>query len=214
MYKSVDVSVVILNQNQGVFLERCIRSCLAQTLPGRFHEVLVVDIGSKDYSREVIHSYGRRVVPVFLESDRNLTEAASAGLKRTNNARYVVLVRSQDFLADYMILFQSIWLFQNHDHDGISVDYWMVDPETDTKVKRMSAPQFPCPYGIMYRKEVFVREGLYESSGRHWTLDQLQEQLTKKYRIGHLDIPFYRLRQDLKDPARHTSNWSREEIHQ
>ena len=47
---ATDVSIVITNRNQGTLLERCIRSCLAQTFPGRFHQVLVVDAGSQDFS--------------------------------------------------------------------------------------------------------------------------------------------------------------------
>ena len=201
-YRTVDVSIVIVNQNQGVFLERCIRSCLAQTFPGRFHEVFVVDAASTDFSREVIQSYGRKIQPVFLEQPAGIEEAIASGLRRTNNSRYVLTVRAQDFLADYMILFQSIWLFQNHDHEGVYADYWMVERETDTKLHRVSGKDFPCFYGTMYRKEALVKEGLYQPSAARWEPQALQEQLASKHRIGHLTIPFYRYQQDEKVTAR------------
>jgi len=188
---SIDVCVVITNQNQGTLLERCIRSCVGQTFPGRFHEVLVADAGSQDFSREVIQAYGSRVVPILLDPPGSLEEAAAAALKRAD-ARYVVQMRSQDFISDYMILFQAVWLYQNHEHDGVCVDYWMVEPDSDYKVKRVSALETPCPYGTMYRKEVLVKEGLYEPARNRWDAENLQKGLAKKYRIGHIPIPFYR----------------------
>lgn len=178
-----------------MFLERSIRSCLAQTFPGRFHEVVVVDAGSNDFSKEVIKGYGNRIVPVLVDGSSSLDEAASIGIKRSS-ARYVVLVRGQDFISDYMILFQAVWLYQNPAHEGVSVDYCLVAPGSDTKVARVAGTEFQSVYGTMYRKEVFVREGLYETRDERWVLESLQAQLAKKYCIGHIPIPFYRFQQE------------------
>jgi len=142
MHSAVDVGILITNLNQGALLERSIRSCLAQTFPGRFHEVLVVDAGSTDFSREVIQGYGNQVVPVLLEPASSLAEAVRAGIKRAKG-RYVVHVRAQDFISDYMILFQAIWLYQNPDYAGVSVDYCLVEPGSDSKIRRMSAVESP-----------------------------------------------------------------------
>ena len=195
-YSSVDVSIVIMNHNQGVFLERCIRSCLAQTFPGRFHQVLVVDAASRDFSREVIHSYDKQVIPVLLEEPSSgLDEAAAAGIRRANG-RFLVHVRAQDFLSDYMILFQTVWLYQNQEHDGVSVDSWVVDQRSDAKIKRVSGPDHASPYGAMYRKEVFIKEGAYEPKPHGWFAEGCDRRLVEKYRIGHLPIPFYRYQQE------------------
>lgn len=194
-FRAVDAALVVLSQNQGVFLERCIRSCLAQTFPGRFHEVIAADAGSTDFSREVIQGYGRRITSIFLDPQSTLEDAAAAGIRKATNARYVLLVRAQDFLADYPVLFQCIWLFQNHDCEGVRPDYWLVDPDTDTKLHRVSGLEFASPFGVMLRKEVFVREGLYEiSARRHPHL--LQADWMGKYPLGHISIPFYRYHQD------------------
>ena len=194
MENAVDVCIVITNQNQGLFLERCIRSCLAQTFPGRFHEVLVVDAGSSDFSREVIRSYGNKIVPILMDDAHDgLEEATCAGIRRSKG-RYVLQIRAQDFISDYMILFQAIWLYQNPKHDGVSVDCWMVDHETDAKVKRICG--LTSCYGTMYRKEVLVKEGLYEAQVKDWTPERLQKRLDGRYEIGHLPIPFYRYQQE------------------
>lgn len=60
------VSVIIDNYNYGHFIAEAIDSALAQTWSNV--EVVVVDDGSTDTSREVIATFGDRVVPVFQEN--------------------------------------------------------------------------------------------------------------------------------------------------
>ena len=60
------VSVIINNYNYARYLRAAIDSALAQTYG--CVEVIVVDDGSTDESREIIAGYGGRVVPVFKEN--------------------------------------------------------------------------------------------------------------------------------------------------
>jgi glycosyltransferase involved in cell wall biosynthesis len=59
-------SIVISSYNYGRFLPDAIDSALGQTYPHT--EVIVVDDGSTDHSREVIAGYGRRVIPLLKEN--------------------------------------------------------------------------------------------------------------------------------------------------
>src|SRR4051795_10336845 len=79
-------SIVINNYNYGRFLRESIQSALAQTHPNC--EVIVVDDGSTDDSREIITSYGQRVKPIFKEN---------AGQGSTFNAGFPV--SSGDFVC-------------------------------------------------------------------------------------------------------------------
>src|SRR5258707_8837609 len=60
------VSILINNFNYGRFLPEAIESALGQTHPRL--EVIVVDDGSTDNSREVIARYGNRVLPVLKDN--------------------------------------------------------------------------------------------------------------------------------------------------
>jgi glycosyltransferase involved in cell wall biosynthesis len=60
------VSIIINNHNYARFLAAAIDSALAQDYPS--FEVIVVDDGSTDNSRDVIASYGGRITPVFKEN--------------------------------------------------------------------------------------------------------------------------------------------------
>lgn len=76
------VSIVIGNYNYERFLNQAIDSALNQTYKNV--EVIVVDDGSKDKSRDIIASYGDQIIPVFKEnggqpSNYNAGFAASRG---------------------------------------------------------------------------------------------------------------------------------------
>ncbi|NWF57763.1 MAG: glycosyltransferase [Fischerella sp.] len=60
------VSIIIGNYNYERFLKEAIDSALNQTYQNI--EVIIVDDGSKDKSREIISSYGERIIPVFKEN--------------------------------------------------------------------------------------------------------------------------------------------------
>lgn len=88
------VSVVISNYNYSHFLADAIDSALRQTWPHT--EVIVVDDGSTDNSREVIASYGDRVLPVFKEN-RGMDTALNAGFA-ASTGEVVLFVDADDVL--------------------------------------------------------------------------------------------------------------------
>ncbi len=72
------VSILINNYNYGRFLREAIDSALNQTY--RNTEVIVVDDGSTDNSREIIASYGDRIIPV-LKDNGGQASAFNAGFR-------------------------------------------------------------------------------------------------------------------------------------
>src|SRR5262249_37192835 len=71
-------SIVINNYNYGRFLREAITSALNQTPSGV--EIIVVDDGSLDDSREVIAAFGERVIPVLKENGGQAS-ALNAGFR-------------------------------------------------------------------------------------------------------------------------------------
>ena len=70
------VSILINNFNYAQFLQEAIDSAVAQSYP--FVEVIVVDDGSTDSSREIINSYKNKIVKVF-QSNRGQASAFNTG---------------------------------------------------------------------------------------------------------------------------------------
>jgi glycosyltransferase involved in cell wall biosynthesis len=60
------VSILINNYNYARFLGTAIDSALNQSYP--LTEIVVVDDGSTDNSREIICSYGNRIIPIFKDN--------------------------------------------------------------------------------------------------------------------------------------------------
>ena len=60
------VSILINNYNYGYFLGAAIESALSQTYQNI--EIIVVDDGSTDNSREIIAHYGNHIIPILKEN--------------------------------------------------------------------------------------------------------------------------------------------------
>lgn len=60
------VSILINNYNYASFLTQAIDSALNQTYSDC--EVIVVDDGSTDHSREIMQQYGHKITPIFQEN--------------------------------------------------------------------------------------------------------------------------------------------------
>jgi glycosyltransferase involved in cell wall biosynthesis len=87
-------SVIIANRNYEGLLRQSIDSALAQT---RSAEVVVVDDGSSDSSRDVINEYGNRVVPVFRDW-AGQAAAINAGVAAASGS--ILFLLDSDDLAD------------------------------------------------------------------------------------------------------------------
>jgi Glycosyl transferase family 2 len=74
------LSIIINNYNYAVFLADVIESAFAQIYPKV--EVVVVDDGSTDNSREIIASYGNRIIQV-LKGNGGQASAFNAGFERS-----------------------------------------------------------------------------------------------------------------------------------
>lgn len=92
-------SIIIDNYNYGRFLAASIDSALHQDYPRT--EIIVVDDGSTDHSREVMASYGNRIVTVFQEN-RGQAAAFNAGFRRSQGEVVVFLDADDSLFATAM----------------------------------------------------------------------------------------------------------------
>lgn len=93
------VSIIIDNYNYGRFLHEAIDSALSQTYP--YTEVIVVDDGSTDNSREIILSYGNRITPVLKENGGQAS-AFNAGFA-VSQGEIIIFLDADDYLFPYAV---------------------------------------------------------------------------------------------------------------
>jgi len=91
------VSVIINNYNYGRFLPEAIESVLSQTYTNI--EIIVVDDGSIDNSREVIASYHGKIIPVLKENGGQAS-AFNAGFKASNGDIICMLDSDDVFIPE------------------------------------------------------------------------------------------------------------------
>jgi glycosyltransferase involved in cell wall biosynthesis len=86
------VTILINNYNYGQFLAQAIDSALAQSYSNL--QIIVVDDGSTDNSREVMRRYGNRIAPIF-KANEGQASALNAGYSESKGS-WVALLDSDD----------------------------------------------------------------------------------------------------------------------
>ena len=148
------VSIVTANYNYGRFIGDTIRSALAQDHPKL--EVIVVDDGSTDNSREVIESFGNAIRALFLPVNGGQTAAFNAALPLIRH-EIVIFLDSDDLLTpDAASTVARAW------RPGLSKVQWCLSIiDADGRPLDHVFPKYPSriePKGI--RREL-LRVGFY-----------------------------------------------------
>ncbi len=93
------VSIVITNYNYGCFLPNAIESALRQHYPSV--EVIVVDDGSTDQSREVMQAYDKRILSLF-KANGGQASAMNLGFQQSHGD-LVIFLDADDMLLPNIV---------------------------------------------------------------------------------------------------------------
>lgn len=147
------VSIIITSYNYARFLKDAIDSALHQTHANT--EVIVVDDGSTDNSREIIASYGKRITSVFKENGGQAS-AFNAGFS-ISKGDIIIFLDSDDTLRQNTVEeVVKVW------HPGISkVHYRLqwIDAQGKPLNSYCPAAELHLPSGDL--KSKFMKEGVY-----------------------------------------------------
>jgi|SRR5687768_8088197 len=110
------VSIIINNYNYGSFVGQAIDSALNQTY--KKFEIIVVDDGSTDHSREVISAYGEKIICVLKENGGQAS-AINAGFKQSKGS-IILFLDADDYLST-----RAVEAFvEKFDRDKIVKAHW------------------------------------------------------------------------------------------
>ena len=103
------VSIIIPLYNRKTLIERCLQSCINQTMAKSDYEIIVVDDCSTDGSYDVICEYRAKYPPGFINVARLPKNSGSASAPRNHglelaNAEYVFFVDSDDYIDEETLL--------------------------------------------------------------------------------------------------------------
>lgn len=140
------VSIIIGNYNYDSFVGKAIESALNQTYDNV--EVIVVDDGSQDNSREVIAKYENQIIPIYKEnggqpSNYNAGFAASKG-------EIICFLDSDDFFVSEKIE-KLVKVFQSSDEIGWCFHSVKLVDKNDKSLPKVSVTQDYATHQCDYR---------------------------------------------------------------
>lgn len=165
-----DVSVVMAVRNGERFLEKAVRSILAQTLTNL--ELIVIDDGSQDRTPEILDRFGDARMRVLTQPARGLADALNRGVSL---ARAGLIARMDaDDVAMPDRLREQFAFMQDHPQTGLLGTSTMVIDEEGSLLRQWTPPtshreirgaliranQF-AHSSVMFRKQVFDAVGGY-----------------------------------------------------
>jgi glycosyltransferase involved in cell wall biosynthesis len=171
------ISIAIPSYNQGVFLERAIESLLSQAYPHL--EILVVDGGSRDDSREIIERYSRYLRWWCSETDAGQAHALNKGFRRSrgeimgwlnSDDRLVpgALGRISEFLSDH----PTVDAVYGHrvliDENDMEVGRWTLPPH-DSRV--LTWADYVPQETLFWRRRLWEKVGGKLDENLHFAMD-------------------------------------------
>lgn len=93
------LSIIIPIYNVEKYIERCLKSCLNQDLPLSDYEIIAIDDGSPDNSKEIVKQYQEKYsnIRLIIQENKGLSGARNTGL-RIAKGEYIWFIDSDDFI--------------------------------------------------------------------------------------------------------------------
>lgn len=205
------VSVIIPTYNRAYLVCEAIDSVLSQTF--KDFEIIVVDDGSTDNTKEALEKYGPRICYIYQEN-KGRAEARNAGIRQAK-AEYIAFLDDDDIWLPNKLEKQITFLDTRPDIGLVHTFIKKVDAEGHLLVKEtkrhiksyrkamqigynyagMSALCIMFTSTIMLRKECFYEVGLYDRNTEVFEDWDFYLRLALKYSIGTIpeSLVMYRL---------------------
>jgi glycosyltransferase involved in cell wall biosynthesis len=156
MNESLLVSIIVNNYNYDRFLAEAIDSALNQTYP--HVEVIVVDDGSTDNSREIIAEYGDRIIPI-LQPNGKQAAAFNSGFAKSKGD-IIIFLDSDDYLLPHAVeQIVAVW-----NPELSKVHYRLMVVDTIGKSLGYSFPQGPAPLSSGEVWKILLNKAGYAST--------------------------------------------------
>lgn len=186
------VSVIITAHNYARYVERAIRSAMAQSLDRDSYEIIVIDDASTDETPLILENYKDEVRMFRMEKNVGLAQVRNFGIQKAKG-QFVVFLDADDYFQNDILKVQSVFLVENNRLDAVAVDYYLVNDFGD-HIEWVSSDERPIACGIMFRKDRLYDVGLYDTEFRAREDEDFRIRFLKKYNIYNIILPLYRYR--------------------
>jgi len=167
------VSIVIATFNREKYIKRAIESILNQTYKNI--EVIIVDGGSTDNTKEVIQPYlSDQRFRYLYKKDKSPAEGRNNGIK-ISRGKYIAILDSDDFWCDEQKLEKQVKFLEEHPDyvlvggGAIAIDekgkerYRVLPPERDEEIRKVILFDCVFPHGtVVFKKSDWELAGHYD----------------------------------------------------
>jgi|TARA_B100001059_G_C17798235_1_gene564470 glycosyltransferase involved in cell wall biosynthesis len=200
---TVSVSVIIPVYNQELYISRCLRSLLDQSIDREKYEIIVINDGSKDRTQEILKTYKNEIELINNKKNKGLPYSLNKGIK-ASKGRFIVRVDSDDYVNKEFLNYLQMHLLYNNEMDAICCDYYLVDDQENILKKKNSMTD-PIGCAIMFRTENLIKIGMYDKSFNVHEDKDLRIRFLKHFNINRISLPLYRYR-------RHANNITKDSV--
>lgn len=196
------LSIIIPVYNSEKYLKACLESVFGQNLPQSDYEVIVINDGSTDDSKNIILDFQRQypILVLIDQENKGVSAARNAGLAIATGD-YITFVDSDDYLEkeslkavlDYLVdrdlevLYCRIEFIREN---GIHVSYFPDTGKYGEVSSGFSHPRRTYP-GVFYKKEIIHKLKFHEeiSIGEDSLFNAMAQSFAKK--VSYFPNPFY-----------------------
>ena len=188
------VSIIIPNYNHARYLGDAVHSVLNQDYQN--FEIIVVDDGSTDNSREVARQFGEKIHYIYQEN-AGLSAARNTGIRVAKGSLIGVLDADDMYEPTFISTLVAV-LESNPNADGVYCGYQFVDQENNLlpQIENRPVPSnelydalldgnFFVPESVFLYRYVYDDVGLFDEALRACEDWDVWLRMTKKYRILH-----------------------------
>ncbi len=160
------VSIIVPVYNTEKYLKKCLDSLVKQTL--KDIEILVINDGSKDNSKDIINSYAKKYknIRAFDKTNGGLSDARNYGIKKATG-NYIAFIDSDDYVTTDM--YEKMYKKAiSKDFDMVVCDLNLVYENSEKKdrissnvkndtnnVKEVMRTIYPVAWNKIFKKELF-----------------------------------------------------------
>lgn len=170
------ISVIIPNYNNARYLGIAIQSVLRQTFTD--YEIIVVDDGSTDGSKDVVNTFGDRVRYIWQEN-QGLAGARNTGIQAATGDMISLLDADDEWQPDYLEQMATLshkyldalvfyCMAQCMDVDGHELPQFVGGPPVDPKLlyEVLLRANFIIPSTVTFRKKPIAEVGYFDTKLR------------------------------------------------
>lgn len=155
------ISVLVPTYNRARYISQCIESVLDQSF--KDFEIIVVDDGSTDNTKEILRSFGRHI-SYFYQENKGIPSARNSCVEKSN-CPLLAFIDSDDVWCKDKLERQYEYLLEHKEVDIVFSPYKNFldggDPEQQAVKDELSFDSRTCMVSALIKKELFNKYGLF-----------------------------------------------------